>query len=162
MHRVAPRSRGLALCLAVVTLVAIAPAAPRAEDTAAARPQLADLMAATQLRQSKLWYAQKARNWDLARYEYKQFRAALARVGDLYPQGDFPALPAGVRDDANRALDDLSTAIEAKNQKRFEAAFQQLNKACNQCHQSAGVGFIKVQTPTRSPYGNQNFAPAAQ
>ena len=51
----------------------------------AIRPSLADLMALTQLRQFKLWYAERVRNWKLSAYELAQFQATIDRTEKLYP-----------------------------------------------------------------------------
>jgi hypothetical protein len=156
MRKTLNRGRGPVAALAVV--IAMAGCAwPVMAQEQVDKPSLADLMALTQLRQNKLWYAQKTQNWDLARYEFKQFQATIARMAKLYPTTSQQNVPGGVREDATRAMDEISAALEQKSQKRFEVGFTQLNKACNGCHQAADVGFIVVRTPTRSPYANQDF-----
>jgi len=57
------------------------------------------------------------------------------------------------------AMKELHAAIQDKSNARFEAAYRQITVACNQCHQAAGVDFIKVRVPWKSPYNNQMFTP---
>jgi hypothetical protein len=148
---------GASVAALAAVIAMAAGAGPVVAQEQADKPSLADLMALTQLRQNKLWYAQKAQNWDLARYEFKQFQATIARMAKVYPTTSTQNVPGGVREDATRALDEISAGLEQKSQKRFEVGFTQLTKACNACHQAADVGFIVVQTPTRSPLANQDF-----
>lgn len=131
-----------------------------AQEQDAARPPLGDLMLLTQLRHFKLWYAQRVGNWPLADYELKQFTATIDRIVRLYPATSSIAQANLIREQTEPAMAALRQAISDRDNSRFEAAFVQITNACNQCHQRAGVGFITVQVPTHSPFGNQNFGPA--
>jgi len=53
----------------------------------------------------------------------------------------------------------IAGAIEARDGARFAKAFGELTAGCNACHQSMGRGFIVIQTPTASLFGDQSFAP---
>jgi hypothetical protein len=44
-------------------------------------PSLGDIMVDTQLRHIKLWYAGRARNWDLANYELDRIGESLTKAG---------------------------------------------------------------------------------
>jgi hypothetical protein len=63
-----------ALVVAVVSFPGSFSVGAMAQEDAI-RPSLADLMALTQLRQFKLWYAERVRNWKLSAYELDQFQA---------------------------------------------------------------------------------------
>ena len=56
-------------------------------------------------------------------------------------------------------LPDLKAAIDARDSKKFAAAFDKLTGACNACHQATKHEFIVIQRPTSSPYSNQSFTP---
>jgi hypothetical protein len=47
-------------------------------------PSLGDIMVDTQLRHIKLWYAGRARNWDLANYELDRIAESLTKAAILY------------------------------------------------------------------------------
>jgi hypothetical protein len=131
-----------------------------AQDEDAIRPSLSDLMTLTQLRHFKLWYAQRVENWPLATYELDQFEQTIRRIVQLYPKTSAIAQANLIRERTDPAMADLRKALAERNAARFEAAYTQLTSACNQCHHAAGVGFIVVQTPRRSPFSNQEFEPA--
>jgi mono/diheme cytochrome c family protein len=122
-------------------------------------PELADIMAGTQLRHLKLSYAGSLHNWELAEYEVGQMRKSFALVGTLYP--DYQNVPVAklINELGEPALAELDKTIKAKNAQAFFKAFERLNGACNACHQAAGRPFIKIRTPTASPFSNQVFRP---
>jgi hypothetical protein len=124
------------------------------------RPELADLMGATQLRHFKLSFAGSLKNWELAGYELTQMRKSFEAAARLYPQFNDVALAKLVADVSRPALNGIDKAIAAKDGAAFSQSFKGLTEACNSCHRAASVGFIVVRVPTTSPFSNQTFAPA--
>lgn len=160
MRRSFPSSRCLAALVALAAAQALGPfPGAAAQDRDAARPTLGDLMTLTQLRHFKLWYAQRMGNWPLANYELGQFKSTIDRIMQLYPTASSVAQSDVIREKTSTAIAELQQAISDRSSTRFEAAYMKITNACNQCHQAAGVGFITVQVPTRSPFSNQNFRP---
>ncbi len=155
---VSNRALAALLCAAIVVSVGRFSNAV-AEEQDAARPTLADLMALTQLRHYKLWYSERMENWKLADYEYAQLVATIDRIKKLYPEYHSLAQANLITEKTEPAMKELSAAIQGKNNKRFEVAFNQITDACNQCHRTAGVDFILVRVPWKSPYNNQMFTP---
>jgi hypothetical protein len=128
-----------------------------AKETVA--PRLGEIMVATQLRHFKLWYAGRVGNWDLARYELAQIKNAFSDATRFYPntrEGDMTAL--------EQPTDEISKAIEAKDNKKFMTAYQKLTLACNSCHAALNLGFIRIREPRvspieTSPFSDQQFSP---
>ena len=147
-----------ALVVAVASFGSLSVGATAQED--AIRPSLADLMALTQLRQFKLWYAERVRNWKLSAYELAQFQATIDRTEKLYPTASSIAEAALIKENSEPAMKDLRRAISEGNNSLFENAFTRITQSCNQCHEAAGVGFIVVRVPTSSPFSNQQIDPA--
>ena len=54
--------------------------------------------------------------------------------------------------------DDLDSAIKAKDSVKFSHAFMKLTSACNSCHETASVGFIKIREPKLSPLETSPFS----
>jgi hypothetical protein len=147
-----------ALVVAIVSLTgSVSVGAPAQEE--AIRPSLADLMALTQLRQFKLWYAERVRNWKLAAYELDQFQATIGRTETLYPTASSIAQAASLKENSEPAMKDLGRAISEENNSLFESAYTRITQSCNRCHEAAGVGFIVVRVPTSSPFSNQQLYP---
>ena len=118
-------------------------------------PSLGDMMAATQLRHSKLFYAGKLKNWPLADYELGQLSMNLKQVVRFYP-----AVPGRDLAGLDKAAILIDESIKAMDDGKFEKAFTQMTAECNSCHDAAGRPFIYVRRPTfPSPYSNQVFAP---
>jgi hypothetical protein len=142
----------LTFCL--LTSVAVAQGGMNALTAEQYVPRLGDLMNAIQFRHMKLWFAGKARNWDLAAYELRQLETALMEAATLYP--GIPATNVTRMTDPAQSVAD---AIEAKDSQRFAKAVGEFTNGCNACHQSIGRGFIVMRVPTESPFNNQVFTP---
>ena len=115
-------------------------------------------MTETQLRHFKLWFAGSLENWPLAQYELDKMKTSFV-LADRYAGADAEAFAESVKQKSDPAFEALAQAISAHDAARFIAGFRQLTSACNACHESFHVGFIKVQTPTASPFSDQAFSP---
>jgi hypothetical protein len=126
------------------------------------RPDVGDLMAATQLRHFKLSFAGSTGNWPLASYEVGQMRKNFAQAAKLYPTLNGVPLADLIKNESEPPLNDLAKAVATKNLTDFSKAFTELTEACNHCHQAAGFGFVAIRVPTSSPFSNQTFVPASR
>jgi hypothetical protein len=117
-------------------------------------PRLGDIMNAIQQRHIKLWFAGKARNWELAAYELRQLESGLIEAATLYS-----GIPATNVTRMAEPAQSVADAIEAKDSRRFAKAVSEFTNGCNACHQSIGRGFIVMQMPTASPFSDQVFPP---
>jgi ornithine carbamoyltransferase len=120
-------------------------------------PRLGDIMNSVQARHLKLWLAGKALNWDLAAYELRQIKAGVVEAAVLYE-----GIPVTNVTTMTKPVQSVADAITAKDVRRFTLAFGELTDGCNSCHSSMQRGFIAIQQPTASPFGNQSFAPPAK
>jgi hypothetical protein len=116
--------------------------------------RLGAIMNAVQTGHIKLWFAAKAQNWDLARFELRQLKAGLSEAAVHYS-----GIPVSNITTLGTPLQSVGDAIEAKDGKRFVASFGDLTNGCNACHDALARGFIVIRTPTEQPFGNQVFAP---
>ena len=123
------------------------------------QPGLGEIMTLTQMRHSKLWFAGKAGNWDLAAYELDELKEGFDDAVKLYPMHDNVPVGPMITSLMTTVVATLGKAIEAHDPAKFNAAFDSLTGACNSCHQAANKGFIKIVRPGTSPYTNQSFAP---
>ena len=124
-------------------------------------PGLGEIMTLQQMRHTKLWLAGEAGNWDLAAYEIKELGEGFDDVVKFHPTHE--ESPVAPKDAIPRMitmpLSDLRTAVDKKDPKLFETAYDGLTKACNDCHQATNFGFNQLQRPMANPYPNQIFAP---
>jgi hypothetical protein len=120
-------------------------------------PGLGEFMTFTQLRHAKLWFAGKAQNWDLAKYEIDELKEGLDDTAKLYPTHD--GIPVGemIKTNVTVPLEQLTKAVEAKSVAKFDQAFDALTAACNTCHAGANRAYIKIRRPTVQPVSNQDF-----
>jgi hypothetical protein len=117
-------------------------------------PRLGDIMNAVQIRHTKLWFAGRSGNWDLAAYEIRQLKAGLVEAASLYqgiPVTNVTTMAAPVQA--------VADAVEAKDGKKFAKAYGDMTAGCNGCHQSIGRSFIVMRVPDVSPFSDQQFAP---
>ena len=151
--------RSLSLVLGLTLFASLACGCDRG-PTAASGPGMGELMASTQMRHAKLFFAGQAQNWQLADYEMDELQEGFddsvrlhplhkgANVAELLPSLTAPAMTS------------LHAAIEQRDPAAFSQAFDALTHACNNCHEAANFGFNVVQRPQTNPYTNQRFAPA--
>jgi len=62
-----------------------------------------------------------------------------------------PARAGALKGFETAFLDPLGKAIEAKDFKKFQAAFSAATEGCNGCHVSQGFAFIKYELPKAAP-----------
>jgi len=118
------------------------------------QPHLGDLMTTMQIRHDKLWLAGKFRNWPLAAYEIDLMLENFQDIALLYP-----GVPVADMATLSKPTKVIGDAIAEKSAAKFTQAFAMLTSACNSCHQSIGRGYIVIQTPAASKFGNQVFPP---
>ena len=144
----------------VVFIVAVASAAAQSDlgPHSAIRqyvPRLVEIMTAAQLQHLKLWFAGRAKNWDLAAYELRQLTDSLAQAAVLYPD-----IPVSNVTTLMAPLLSISDAITAQDGRRFAASMRELTDGCNACHRSMERGFVEMRLPIdQQPPANQVFAP---
>jgi hypothetical protein len=111
---------------------------------------LGDIMSVTQLRHIKLWYAGQSGNWELVSYVDDQINESLRRAALLYTN-----IPVEYIVAASAALNGMRDAVASKSTENFVRSYSELTLACNSCHLAGHVGFIRIQTPTSSPFGDE-------
>jgi hypothetical protein len=116
-------------------------------------------MTLNQMRHIKLWFAGQAGNWPLAAYELDELHEGFEDAAKFHPTHKDAPLPINqlIPKMTDTALKDLDAAIAAKDKDKFVAAFDDLTKGCNGCHQATNFGFNVVTRPTTNPYTNQIF-----
>lgn len=169
MHRIIVAA--LAVTLLPLASVAQTPSPPATPAPAAAKPEakpeagkgyvpgVEQFMGVMLSQHAKLWYAGKARNWELAEFELGEIKEVMGDVQDLVPV--FKNLPFAEMLDAVivKEIADLEKAIATKNFKKFAAGYDKLTAACNACHQGTGMKMVVIQRPTRPAFFNQDFRP---
>jgi hypothetical protein len=124
-------------------------------------PGLGEIMALTQMRHLKLWFAGQAENWELAAYETDELAEGFADAVQFHPtHKDAPApLTRLVPEFTEGPLEKLRSAIDHRDRAAFTAAYDSLTQGCNDCHRAAEFAFNVVERPTTNPYSNQRFQP---
>jgi hypothetical protein len=104
-------------------------------------------MGVTQLRHIKLWYAGRAGNWQLTKYELARISESLIRAALLYTN-----IPVEYVNAANQSLGRLNEAAEAKSPERFGRSYSELTMACNSCHRVFEPGPIPWTSVSRCAF----------
>ncbi len=134
-------------------------AAPKPAVAKTYIPGLEQFMNVILAEHNKLWFAAKARNWPLANYELGEIKEVMGDIQDLVPI--FKNLPLAEMLDAVivKEIVALENAIEAKDYKKFVAGYDNLNKACNACHEGTENEFVVIKRPTTPAFTNQDYRP---
>ena len=158
------KRRGLVAIIASAMSLPVAAAEQQSEQSLGSQqqtytPSLAVVMGFIQVSHFKLWLAGNLRNWPLAEYQLSQMRASLRDCRVLFPNvavADTSAM--------SQSAEEFRDAIRTKDGGKFDAAFEKFTAECNNCHNGAGVGFIKIRVPATSPImtsplSNELFTP---
>jgi hypothetical protein len=147
----------------VLAMIATAPA--RAQDVPFAVPHrpnsaatrgtvatLGDIMGKIQWRHIKLWKAIENKNWPLVNYEVGQMRDSFLDAALLYHN-----IPAELVIAADQPLVSIQEGAKSKDLMKSKRGYANLTAACNSCHQAGQVGFIRIESPSTSPFSDQKF-----
>jgi len=135
--------------------VAVAQSELTPSSTAKRVPRLVETMSAAQLQHLKLWFAGKAKNWDLAAYELLLLKNSLVEAALLYPD-----IPTSNVTTLREPLQSISDAITAKDIRKFASTVRELTDGCNACHRTMDRSFVVMKLPTdQQPPANQVFTP---
>jgi hypothetical protein len=118
-------------------------------------------MGLNQMRHAKLWFAGEAGNWELAAYELDELKEGFADVVRYHPTHKNSPVPidAAVETIIAEPLAALGKAIEKKDRRAFEKAYDVVTDGCNACHDATNYGFVVLRRPASNPYPNQAFTP---
>jgi hypothetical protein len=148
----------IAMFAAIVVGTPVYVAAQSEGQPPAYRPGLGDLMTTTvQPRHTKLAYAGREKNWTYAAYEVHELEEAFDRLSVQWPIWQRVRIVELVETIIRQPLFDLNQAIKAKNDAKFNAAYEELTVGCNTCHQAAGREFVSIQIPKDPMFPDQDF-----
>lgn len=120
-------------------------------------PGLGEFMSAIQVRHAKLWFAGRGKNWQLAAYELGELKEGFADAAKYQPEFKGQPIAKIIEPMTAQPIAQIEKAIEAKDSARFVSAYDNLSRACSECHQNTDHGFIVIQRPTSPPLTNQRF-----
>jgi hypothetical protein len=116
-------------------------------------PGLGEFMVSIQLHHSKLWFAGKNGNWELANFELGEIRETLEDIEhfnrDRPEIKDLPIIFS--------PLDSIRSAIGKRDLTAFSRSYNSLTNSCNNCHQVTKHGFNKIKIPEMPPVTDQVF-----
>ena len=116
------------------------------EDVATIQPGLGRLMPEVGNRTWKLYYAAKAENWPMAKFQYKEIRGLMELGAFMRPKHE---------EALNQFLEEnwkpLETAIEKKDFAAFEKAFHAAIDMANAYHELKDKPYIRWKLPETSP-----------
>jgi hypothetical protein len=125
---------------------------PSRNASEAAIGTLANIMLNMQLRHIKVWFAGKAKNWDLAKYEAEKLKADFDAATGFYR-----GLPVNDIVTAAKPLNVLIDAATKQDDALFSRSFNELTDACNSCHAAGQVGVVRIRVPRTPPFDNQIY-----
>lgn len=116
------------------------------EDMATIQPGLARLMPEVGARTWKLFYAAKAGNWPMAKFQYKEIRGLMELGAFMRPKHE---------EALNQYLEEnwkpLEAAIEQKDFAAFERAFHAAIDMANAYHELKEKPYIRWKLPETPP-----------
>jgi hypothetical protein len=124
------------------------------------KPAMDDLMTMlVQPRHIRLYYAGQAGNWQLAAFQVRELRAALARIGRTIPNYRNISVDTAVASIFADRLAAVDAAIKAGDAAQFTAAYRDMTNACNDCHKGMEHPFLVMKVPEAGSFPDQEFRP---
>ncbi len=116
------------------------------EDLATVQPGLARIMPEIGMRTWKLYYAAKAGNWPMARFQYKETKG-------LFELGAFmrPKHEAAINQYLAENWQTLEAPLEAQDFAAFDQAFHACIDAANAWHEQKDKPYIRWKLPDSPP-----------
>ena len=105
---------------------------------------------------ANLWFAAEKKNWPLATYFFNEARQAMRWTMLVRPVRQLPGGGTvnikGIFDAVDpSAFATVQIAIEDQDSAAFTAAYKTALTACQSCHASAGLPFLRPVVPTAPP-----------
>jgi hypothetical protein len=120
-------------------------------------PGLGEYMITIQLHAGKLWFAAKASNWALAKYELDELKETMETAKALNAEKNGVKI-SGVLDAVIQTqVARLAEAIKHESQTEFQKTYDETLSACNGCHTESGHKFIHITRPSAPPVPNQKW-----
>jgi len=116
------------------------------EQLAEMQPGMARLMAEYSDRFWILYYAAKAGNWPLAKYEHSE----MMKLGKIVPVVR-PKYAEGMAEFERDFMEPLLAAITAKDWNAFEAAYRRAIEGSDRMHDKYAKPFIRFRLPAEAP-----------
>jgi hypothetical protein len=115
---------------------------------------------------SNVWFAEEKRNWDLTTFYLGETRSHLRWAVRIIPKrkdlnGKDVDLVSILQSVENSALEQVETAIKAKDHDRFVPAYRFTLESCYACHKAASKPYLRPRIPTGPGTHIVNFNPAA-
>jgi hypothetical protein len=129
----------------------------RLADLKDVSPGLGEFMTTMQLHMAKLWFAGKAANWGLAKYELDELRETVEGAQTLHAKKNGVDISNVLASVVQTQISPLSDSINRRNQNAFTRAYDDLRTACNGCHEESGHRFIAIIRPSAPPVSNQKW-----
>ena len=92
------------------------------------------------------YYAAKAENWELAKYQIDELIEA-----QEVAEATRPKYTNQLKTFEHGAIKNLQTAIESKDWNLFASRYTQTTDACNACHRATGHPYIQYHLPKEAP-----------
>ena len=115
-------------------------------DIAEIQPGLGTIMMEFGHRFYIAYYAAKAKNWEMAKYELHELVEAQEVAETTRPK-----YKKQLKDFEDSSIEKLQEAVEEKNWKAFKRRYAQTTKACNACHAANGHPYIRYRLPKQAP-----------
>ncbi len=122
-------------------------------------PGLGEYMTTFQLHMAKLWFAARASNWGLARYEFGELAESVDAAEGLHAVKNNVNTAGVLQSVRETQMATLDNSLQKKSNTAFVRAYDQTLQTCNSCHRSVGFGFIHITRPLAPPVPNQSWSP---
>jgi hypothetical protein len=116
------------------------------KEISSIQPGLGTVMMEYGYRFYVLYYAVKAKNWELAKYQLHE-QLEIQEVGETTR----PEYAEKLKEFELKYLKNLEDDIEKRDWLKFQKDYDKATNACNRCHFETGHKYIQYQLPANPP-----------
>jgi hypothetical protein len=118
---------------------------------------LGNKMYELQRRWAAIWFAGKAGDAEMVKYQTHEIEEIVAVLDEHDPQEAGVDVVDRVNVHVTDRLEGIEEAAEANDQELFEKRYNVVTAGCNGCHAETKHAFIRVKKPEYNPYPNLQF-----
>lgn len=122
---------------------------------------LANRMSSLQLYTEKLALSGQAENWAMADYYTAKVREELVAIERMDAVFGEQTINTFLRGTSLKVLEDLEKNAGGPLE-GFNTGYKRFIRSCNACHESTGVGYLRIKVPKGDPFVGQYFKPGKE
>lgn len=124
--------------------------------------EIAQYMSSIQVHFSKLYFAGKSQNQELAAFYLHELEESFEKIVEENVVDEGHNISAFAKQFGLNPVELMHETVESEGLIKFDQDYENLINNCNSCHNITDHEFIQIIVPKTPPFDNQSFEPRQQ